>query len=117
MKLQQMKIVLATVWVLSVIAVLMAFADVMSTTNRFALAMLGVLPPVAMWLWWHEPSQTISESIHGVRDEGRGEHPGLAKPRPMAETPDEAALAVAVGAMADEGGPQRDSSNRARPSV
>jgi hypothetical protein len=72
MKLQQIKIAIATVWALTILIALIAFANGMSMTNRLALVALGVLPPVAMWLWWHDPVQTLSESIHGVRDEGRG---------------------------------------------
>jgi hypothetical protein len=101
MKLPQIKIALATVWMLSVFIAAIAFADVTSMANRLALAMVGVLPALAMWFWWHDPAQTLSESIHGVRDEGRGGHSGLVKSRSTTETQDQAPVA----AMADEAGP------------
>jgi HAMP domain-containing protein len=63
------KIALALVWVLSAITVLMGSAHLTSTTNRVALAMFGILPPLAMWFWWNDPTQSLSESIHQVRDE------------------------------------------------
>jgi ABC-type nickel/cobalt efflux system permease component RcnA len=69
MKLQQIKTVLAAVWVFAVIVVFIGSAHATSTSDRLLLVAFALLPPVAMWLWWQDPSQTLSESIHGVRDE------------------------------------------------
>lgn len=71
MTLQQVKIALAAVWVLSAIMVLISAAHVTSATDRLALTIFGALPPLVMWFWWNDPSQTMSESIHLARDEGR----------------------------------------------
>jgi hypothetical protein len=75
MKLQQIKIALAAVWVLSAVMVLISSAHVTSMTDRLAVAIFGVLPPLAMWFWWNDPSQTMSQSIHQVRDEERATRP------------------------------------------
>jgi hypothetical protein len=71
MTFQQIKIALAAVWLLSAIMVLINAAHVTSTTDRLALTIFGALPPLAMWFWWNDPTQTMSESIHRARDEGR----------------------------------------------
>jgi hypothetical protein len=70
MTLRNIKIAVAAVWVLSAIVVLMGSAHLTSVTNRLALAMFGILPPLVMWFWWHDPTQTMSERIHQVRDGG-----------------------------------------------
>jgi hypothetical protein len=70
MKLQQKKIALAAVWVLSAIVVISS-GQVTSMTDRLPVAIFGMLPLLAMWFWWNDPSQTMSESIHRARDEGR----------------------------------------------
>jgi hypothetical protein len=70
MKLQQIKTALAAVWVLSAIVVISS-GQVTSMTDRLPVAIFGMLPLLAMWFWWNDPSQTMSESIHRVRDEGR----------------------------------------------
>ena len=69
MTLLNMKIAIAAVWVLSAIMVISGSAHLTSMTDRLALAMFGILPPLAMWFWWKDPSQTMSERIHEVRDE------------------------------------------------
>jgi len=71
MKLQRIKTAIAAVWVLSAIVLLIGSAHVTSTTDRMVLTLFGILPPLAMWFFWNDPSQTLSESIHVVRDEGR----------------------------------------------
>jgi hypothetical protein len=78
MKLQQIKIMLSAVWVLAAIVVLIGSAHVTSMTDRLALTVFSALPPLAMWFWWNDPSQTMSESIHGVRDEWRATRPPAA---------------------------------------
>lgn len=63
----QIKIALATAWVLSAAAagVLM---QVGSTAGFAVLAALALLPPVAMHVLWHDPSPTMSQRIHQGRD-------------------------------------------------
>jgi hypothetical protein len=50
---------------------LVATAQVTSNIDRMAMAIVGIMPPLALWFWWNEPAQTMSESIHAVRNEGR----------------------------------------------
>ena len=71
MTLLNIKIALAAVWVLSAIVVVIGSAHLTSVTNRLALAMFGIVPPLVMWFWWNDPTQTMSERIHQARDEGR----------------------------------------------
>lgn len=71
MTLQQIKLTLAVIWVLAAVMALAGTAHITSITDRIALGIFGLLPPLAMWFWWHDPSQTMSESIHKVRDSER----------------------------------------------
>jgi hypothetical protein len=32
-----------------------------------ALALVGTLPPLALLMWWNEPTQTMSEAINKAR--------------------------------------------------
>lgn len=66
MKLEYIKITLATVWVLAGVVGGVA-ADVASSGGVVALAALGLLPPLAMWLLWQDPPQTLSESFREAR--------------------------------------------------
>jgi hypothetical protein len=70
MKLPQIRIGLAVLWLFTIIMVV-GSPRTMSITDLIALTVFGILPPLAIWFWWHEPSPTLSESIHQVRDEGR----------------------------------------------
>ena len=79
MQLPQIKIALIVAWVLSAIVVLIGSAQVTSMSHRLALVVFGVLPPLVLWFWWNDPSQTMSESIHQVRDEGGA----LRRPTPI----------------------------------
>lgn len=72
---QQVTMVLAALWVISAITVLVGSAHATSMADRVALTIFGIFPPVAVWFWWNQPSQTLSESIHQVRDEGRATRP------------------------------------------
>jgi hypothetical protein len=66
MRLQRIKLVSASVWVLLAVMVGIAFG-VTSTGGLVALAALGLLPPLALMLLWNDPPETMSESIRGGR--------------------------------------------------
>jgi hypothetical protein len=61
MTLQNIKMIISGVWMLTAL-VIAIIADV-SWLAGMAIAALGVLPPLALLLWWNEPAQTMSESI------------------------------------------------------
>ena len=66
MKLQQTKLILTAIWVLAMLGVSYA-ANTAATSNWITLAALTVVPPIAMWFFWNDPPQTMSESIHKAR--------------------------------------------------
>jgi hypothetical protein len=72
MKPQQMKLVIAAVWMLLSVVVVAALGYLRSPSDIVMLAALALAPPAAMWFWWNDPAQTLSESIHAVR----GNDPG-----------------------------------------
>jgi hypothetical protein len=61
MTLQNIKMIVSGVWMLTAL-VIVIIADV-SWSAGIAIVALGVLPPLALLLWWNEPAQTMSESI------------------------------------------------------
>jgi hypothetical protein len=61
MTLQNIKMIVSGVWMLTALVIAIV-ADV-SWLAGIAIAALGVLPPLALLLWWNEPAQTMSESI------------------------------------------------------
>jgi ABC-type nickel/cobalt efflux system permease component RcnA len=66
MKLQHTKATLTAIWVLA----MLAFASPANTTSISewtTLAALTVIPPIALWLFWNDPAQSMSESIHRAR--------------------------------------------------
>lgn len=65
MHLQKLKMIVSAGWVLTVLAV--AITTAMSWPVQLALAAVGLLPPLALLLWWNEPSQTMSETINQAR--------------------------------------------------
>ena len=68
MRLQQIKAIVAVVWVLAVVAIMVGSGHLTSLGDRLTLALLAVVPPVAMWFWWNDPVRTMSQNIHDVRD-------------------------------------------------
>jgi hypothetical protein len=72
MQLQQIKGIVAVVWVLTVVAIMVGSGHLTSLGDRLTLALLAVVPPAVMWFWWHEPVRTMSENIHDARDERSG---------------------------------------------
>jgi hypothetical protein len=67
MKSQYVKLVLAAVWVLLAVAVVAGLGYLRSPSDVLMLAALALAPPAAMWFWWNDPAETLSESIHAVR--------------------------------------------------
>jgi len=65
MQLQRLKMVLAASWMLATLAV--AISARVTWPLHLAVAALGLLPPLALLLWWNEPGQTTTEAIDEVR--------------------------------------------------
>jgi hypothetical protein len=68
MRIRSIKTTLAVGWVLAAILI-GAVAGVQSAGALVVLAALGLLPPIAMLVFWNEPTQTMSESISEARRE------------------------------------------------
>jgi hypothetical protein len=66
MELQHYKVAVVTVWVLGVCTVGIT-AGVTSAWALTVLAVVAVLPPIVMLQLWHEPQQSMSESIREAR--------------------------------------------------
>ena len=65
MELQRIKMIVAASWVLVTLAI--AIAAQVTWPLQIAIAALGVLPPLALLLWWNDPAQTMTEAIDEVR--------------------------------------------------
>lgn len=65
MDLHKIKKIVAAGWMLTVLAVVVGTNP--SGPIQFVLALVGLLPPLALLLWWNEPSQTMSEAINKAR--------------------------------------------------
>jgi hypothetical protein len=66
MQIQQTKAILAAAWVLAA-CVVGLLAGVTSAGARLILAGFALGPPLGILLFWHGPSQTLSESIQRAR--------------------------------------------------
>jgi hypothetical protein len=66
MQLHHIKTMLAAGWVVSVVVASLALG-ITSSGGLVALAVFGLLPPLAMWRLWNHPRQTMSESIREGR--------------------------------------------------
>jgi len=66
MPIRSIKTILAGAWVLAAILIGVV-AGVQSAGALVVLAALGLLPPIGMFLFWNEPTQTMSESISEAR--------------------------------------------------
>ena len=62
MRLQQMNIAFAAVWI-SVLAAIGVLANVTSVVSWTILGALAVIPPLIVMRLWNAPEQSISESI------------------------------------------------------
>lgn len=65
MEMPSIKTIVAVSWVALTLAV--AIAAPVTWRFQLAIAVLGVLPPLALLLWWNEPAQTMTEAIDEVR--------------------------------------------------
>ena len=65
MQLQRIKMIVAASWVLVTLAV--AIAARVTWPLNLAFAAIAFLPPLALLVWWNEPSQTTTEAIDEVR--------------------------------------------------
>jgi hypothetical protein len=66
MKPQQVKLALAAGWMLLAVVAVAASGYLRSPSDIVMLAALALAPPAAMWFWWNDPAQTLSESIQAV---------------------------------------------------
>jgi hypothetical protein len=65
MELHRIKMIVCASWVAVTLAV--AIAAGVTWPFQLAVAALGLLPPLALLLWWNEPRQTLTEAIDEVR--------------------------------------------------
>ena len=65
MELQSLKRIVSAFWVVLTLAI--AIAAQVTGPIQILIAALGVLPPLALLLWWNEPAQTTAEAIDEVR--------------------------------------------------
>ena len=65
MNLRRIKMTVSAAWLL--VATVIAIAVDMSWARGIAVAVFGLLPPLAILLLWNEPAQTMSESINEGR--------------------------------------------------
>jgi hypothetical protein len=65
MELQRLKMTVSAAWVVTVLAVAMAVG--VSGVAMAAAAAFGLLPPLALLLFWNDPAQTMSEIINKAR--------------------------------------------------
>jgi hypothetical protein len=72
MKPQHVKMALGIGWMFLAVVVVAALGYLKSPSDLLMLAALAVAPPAAMWFWWNDPAQTLSQSIQSVR----GNDPG-----------------------------------------
>ena len=67
MKSQHVKLMLAAVWMVLAVVIVAALGYLRSPSDVLLLAALALAPPAAMWFWWNDPAETMSESIHAAR--------------------------------------------------
>ena len=60
------KATLTAIWLLAIVGIAYG-ANITSTANWIALVCFTIIPPIAMWRFWREPPQTMSESIQEAR--------------------------------------------------
>ena len=62
MKLEHMKAMFSAVWVMAVVAAGL-LGHVTSPVTWLILALIAVVPPLAVMRYWNYPAKTMSESI------------------------------------------------------
>jgi hypothetical protein len=72
MKPQQVKLALAAGWMFLAVVIVAALGYLRSPSDVLMLAALALAPPAAMWFWWNDPAQTLSESIQAVNRKDPG---------------------------------------------
>lgn len=65
MPLQRIKMIVSTSWVF--LAMGIAIVAPLPWHLQLAITALGLLPPLALLLWWNEPAQSMTEAINEVR--------------------------------------------------
>ena len=65
MELHKIKMIVSAVWVFTMLAV--AVAAPLTWPLQIAIVAFGLLPPLALLLWWTDPAQTMSEAINEAR--------------------------------------------------
>jgi hypothetical protein len=68
MTIRHMKAAFALVWLLGVFVFFFRAVLPPSITDGLVIAAVAILPPLALWFWWNDPTPTLSESIHEARD-------------------------------------------------
>jgi hypothetical protein len=71
MQLHLIKAIITVAWVFAALGIMLG-PDHLTRIDRLTLVILAVVPPVAMWFWWNEPSRTMSGNIQEVRNERPG---------------------------------------------
>jgi hypothetical protein len=66
MKPQYLKLALSAMWMLLAVVVVAALGYLRSPSDFLVLVALAVAPPAAIWFWWNDPAQTLSESIQAI---------------------------------------------------
>jgi hypothetical protein len=72
MKSQHVKLALAAGWMVLAVVLVAALGYLRSPSDILMLAALALVPPAAMWFWWNDPAETISESIQAARGNDAG---------------------------------------------
>lgn len=80
MKSQYVKLALAVGWIVLAVVFVAALGYLRSPSDVLMLAALALAPPAAMWFWWNDPAETMSESIHAVRGNETGKTTGRQAP-------------------------------------
>jgi hypothetical protein len=80
MKTQHMKLAVAAVWMVLAVVLVAALGYLRSPSDVLMLAALALAPPAAMWFWWNDPAETLSESIQAVQRNEAGKTTGRQAP-------------------------------------
>jgi len=65
MDLQKIKMTVAASWV--ALTLMVALQAQATWPFPLAIATVGLLPPLALLLWWNEPTPTMTEAIDEIR--------------------------------------------------